>query len=151
MSEACYQQTHLEFATETTEVRYMDGSRPSVWINATTTSKGTWPLGSQWRKNPGAHVRLRCWHRVQAALRFHHHLLVFHHHLLLFHHHLLVVFVVVLGGTVEPWLRRMLSREPVRVLRPRVPRVVPSRRSASARVPHRPHVPVCMGRGCGCG
>ena len=52
MSEACYQQTHLEFATETTEVRYMDGSRPSVWINATTTSKGTWPLGSQWRKNP---------------------------------------------------------------------------------------------------
>merc|ERR1712054_72189 len=51
-TEECYQQTPLDFATETTEIRYKDGSKQPFLINATTTSVGTWPEGSQWRKNP---------------------------------------------------------------------------------------------------
>ena len=52
VTEECYQQTPLDFATDTTEIRYVDGSRAPFLINATTTDKGTWPVGSQWRKNP---------------------------------------------------------------------------------------------------
>jgi hypothetical protein len=52
VTEACFQEMPLDFATDTTEVRYVDGSRPSLMINATTTAKGTFPKGSQWRKNP---------------------------------------------------------------------------------------------------
>ena len=52
VTEECYQQTPLAFATDTTEIRYVDGSRAPFLINATTTDKGTWPVGSQWRKNP---------------------------------------------------------------------------------------------------
>ena len=44
--------TPSDFATDTTEIRYVDGSRAPFLINATTTDKGTWPVGSQWRKNP---------------------------------------------------------------------------------------------------
>jgi len=51
-TEECYQRTPLDFATTTTEIRYKDGSRRPFLINATTTSVGTWPKGSQWRKNP---------------------------------------------------------------------------------------------------
>lgn len=51
-TEACFQNTPLDFATDTTEIRYYDGSREPFSINATTTSEGTWPVGSQWRKNP---------------------------------------------------------------------------------------------------
>lgn len=51
-TEECYQQTPLDFATDTTEIKYYDGSRKPFLINATTTNKGTWPVGSQWRKNP---------------------------------------------------------------------------------------------------
>lgn len=51
-TEECYQQTPLTFATDTTQIKYPDGSRPPFFINATTTDKGTWPVGSQWRKNP---------------------------------------------------------------------------------------------------
>ena len=47
-----FQKTPLKFATETTTIRYHDGSRPDFLINATTTSEGTWPVGSEWRKNP---------------------------------------------------------------------------------------------------
>ena len=53
LTEECFQQTPLKFATETTEIKVLDGSgRPSFFINATTTNKGTFPTGSQWRKNP---------------------------------------------------------------------------------------------------
>lgn len=51
-TEESYQQMPLPFATETTEIRYSDGSRAPFLIDATTTSVGTWPVGSQWRKNP---------------------------------------------------------------------------------------------------
>jgi len=51
-TEECYQRTPLEFATDTTTIVYVDGSRAPFTINATTTSAGTWPAGSQWRKNP---------------------------------------------------------------------------------------------------
>ena len=51
-TEECYQRTPLEFATDKTEIRYLDGSRAPFQIDATTTSAGTWPTGSQWRKNP---------------------------------------------------------------------------------------------------
>ena len=51
-TEACYQRLPLDFASNTTEVRYVDGSRAPFFINATTSSSGTWPEGSQWRKNP---------------------------------------------------------------------------------------------------
>jgi hypothetical protein len=52
MTEECYQQGHLDFATDTTEIRYTDSSVKPFLINATTTSEGTYPLKSQWRKNP---------------------------------------------------------------------------------------------------
>ena len=52
MTEECYQQGHLDFATDTTEIRYTDSSVKPFLINATTTSEGTYPLNSQWRKNP---------------------------------------------------------------------------------------------------
>lgn len=53
-TEECYQQGHLEFATDTTQIRYIDGPRNGerFFINATTTSEGTYPANSQWRKNP---------------------------------------------------------------------------------------------------
>jgi hypothetical protein len=51
LTEECFQQTHLNFATDTTEVRRTK-SNASVFINATTTSVGTYPAGSQWRRNP---------------------------------------------------------------------------------------------------
>ncbi len=50
-TEACYQRTPLEFATNTTEIRTVDGSRAPFLIDATTTSAGTWPAHSQWRKS----------------------------------------------------------------------------------------------------
>jgi len=50
-TEECYQQTPLDFATAETEIRYYDG-RDSINIVSPTTSDGTWPVGSQWRKNP---------------------------------------------------------------------------------------------------
>lgn len=52
LTEECFQRTHLQFATEQTEIRYVDNHKPSVLINATTTSVGTFPKGSQWRRNP---------------------------------------------------------------------------------------------------
>ena len=51
-TEECFQQTPLDFATAETEIRYNDESKPSVNIPAVTTSAGTFPKGSQWRKNP---------------------------------------------------------------------------------------------------
>ena len=52
LTEECYQRMPLPFATTTTQIEYVDGSREPFLINATTTSAGTWPPGSQWRKNP---------------------------------------------------------------------------------------------------
>lgn len=51
-TEACFQQTPLDFATQESTVVYTDGSRAPFTIPAVTTSKGTFPAGSQWRKNP---------------------------------------------------------------------------------------------------
>jgi len=52
LTEECYQQGHLEFATPETEIRYKDGSKAPFNITSVTTDVGTWPVGSQWRKNP---------------------------------------------------------------------------------------------------
>jgi hypothetical protein len=51
-TEACFQQTPLDFATAETTVVYTDGSRAPFTIKVPTTDKGTHPAGSQWRKNP---------------------------------------------------------------------------------------------------
>lgn len=51
-TEECYQKTPLEFATPETEIRYKDGSQRPFNITSLTTSVGTFPAGSQWRKNP---------------------------------------------------------------------------------------------------
>ena len=51
-TEECYQNMPLDFASDTTVITFYDGSRDPFAIPATTTSVGTWPIGSQWRKNP---------------------------------------------------------------------------------------------------
>ena len=45
-------QTPIKFATPDTEVRYKDGSQQPFTITSLTTDVGTYPAGSQWRKNP---------------------------------------------------------------------------------------------------
>jgi len=53
VSEECFQRTPLAFATARTAVFYpSDPEKGVVEIEAVTTSKGTWPVGSMWRKNP---------------------------------------------------------------------------------------------------
>ena len=52
LTEECYQQIPLDFADDETTITYYDGSREPFRIKAVTTSVGTWPQGSQWRKNP---------------------------------------------------------------------------------------------------
>jgi hypothetical protein len=52
VTEACFQQTPLDFVGAQTEIRYTDANKPSVKIPAVTTAVGTHPEGSQWRKNP---------------------------------------------------------------------------------------------------
>ena len=51
MTEACFQDTPLDFVGDQTFIRYNDQSREFA-IPATTTNVGTWPKGSMWRKNP---------------------------------------------------------------------------------------------------
>jgi len=52
VTEACFQQTPLDFVGTQTEIRYSDGSRAPFKIPAVTTNVGTYPAGSMWRKNP---------------------------------------------------------------------------------------------------
>ena len=52
VTEECFQQTPLNFANDFTTIKYYDGTREPFDIKATTTDLGTWPKGSQWRKNP---------------------------------------------------------------------------------------------------
>ncbi len=52
VTEECFQQTPLNFASNFTTIKYYDGSRKPFDIKATTTDVGTWPKASQWRKNP---------------------------------------------------------------------------------------------------
>lgn len=51
-TEACFQQTPLDFVGSETTVVYTDGSRAPFTIPAVQTNKGTHPTGSMWRKNP---------------------------------------------------------------------------------------------------
>jgi len=51
-TEECFQHTPLDFIGNQTEIRYTDPSKASVMIPAVTTSVGTYPKGSMWRKNP---------------------------------------------------------------------------------------------------
>lgn len=48
--EACFQRHHLQFVGDTSTVHYIDGKE--IAIPALTTTKGTSPAGSQWRRNP---------------------------------------------------------------------------------------------------
>jgi len=52
VTEACFQQTPLDFVGEQTEIRYIHRAKPSVKIPAVSTNVGTYPRGSMWRKNP---------------------------------------------------------------------------------------------------
>lgn len=52
MTEACFQKTPLDFVGNRTVLRYNDDAKPPVTIPAVTTSVGTFPKGSMWRKNP---------------------------------------------------------------------------------------------------
>lgn len=52
MTEECYQQTPLDFATDMSTAHYWDNSHPDVQFEAVTTKVGTHPAGSMWRKNP---------------------------------------------------------------------------------------------------
>ena len=46
-TEECFQQNHLDFATETTTVHWTEGRQAQY--KAVTMSNGTYPAGSQWR------------------------------------------------------------------------------------------------------
>lgn len=63
-TEECYQKMPLSFATPETEVRYRDGTQTPFNITSPTTDVGTWPAGSQWRKNPvpmcGCDIGISC-------------------------------------------------------------------------------------------
>jgi len=51
-TEGCFEGGYLSFATDTTTIKYHDGSRAPFNISAKTTDVGTYPQGSQWRLNP---------------------------------------------------------------------------------------------------
>jgi len=50
-TEACFQQTVLEYASETQVAEYADGTRTAPW-HAKRLRIGTWPEGSAWTMNP---------------------------------------------------------------------------------------------------
>jgi hypothetical protein len=50
ITEECFSKYPLNFASDKTRVQWTNGS--SVLIDASTTSSGTTPAGSQWRRNP---------------------------------------------------------------------------------------------------
>jgi hypothetical protein len=52
MTEACFQQGVLEFATKTTTIRYTDGSAPEFSIPSMDVTEGVVPAGSTWRRDP---------------------------------------------------------------------------------------------------
>lgn len=52
VTEQCFQKIPLDFVGNATVIKYSDGSRPEFTIPAVTTSVGTYPAGSMWRKNP---------------------------------------------------------------------------------------------------
>ena len=51
VTEECFQQNQLMFHGDTQWVEYGEGGR-RVYFKANRTKEGTWPLGSQWTKNP---------------------------------------------------------------------------------------------------
>ena len=53
LDEACFTKMPLAFVGQTHEIRYNDGAKPSITINATELSgDGVIPSGSTWRRNP---------------------------------------------------------------------------------------------------
>ena len=46
MTEACFQKGALEFATQTTTIRYTDGSAPELTIPVVDVKEGVVPAGS---------------------------------------------------------------------------------------------------------
>jgi len=52
LTEECFQNMPLEFATSAHTIVFEDGSRPDLQIPALDTSRGTTPAGSRWRRNP---------------------------------------------------------------------------------------------------
>ena len=51
VTEECFQETPLKFHGDTQWVQYGE-TGPRVEFLANRTTKGTWPQGSQWTKNP---------------------------------------------------------------------------------------------------
>ena len=52
ITEDCFQQTPLAFASPSSTIHYEDGSKPDVKIPAIDVKEGTTPAGSAWRRNP---------------------------------------------------------------------------------------------------
>ena len=52
ITEACFQQTPLAFASSKQTVIYEDGSHANVTLTAIDVKEGTTPGGSTWRRNP---------------------------------------------------------------------------------------------------
>eukprot|EP01043_Picozoa_sp_COSAG02_P014291 COSAG02_NODE_587_length_19920_cov_78.898693_3_plen_234_part_00 len=52
LTEECFRKHPLEFADDTTTIRYHDDSRPDFEIPAMDVSRGTIPAGSTFRRNP---------------------------------------------------------------------------------------------------
>jgi hypothetical protein len=72
LTEECFQQTPLDFATPETEIRYQDGSQKPFNVTSPTTNVGTFPVGSQWRKNAvpmcGCDIGISCSEPPASAL-----------------------------------------------------------------------------------
>jgi len=69
-NEECFQKYVVPFATDTTIIRYLDGSVGDFEIPAVTVNEGTWPEGSAWRRNPVPNCLYGVWkdHPEEAGL-----------------------------------------------------------------------------------
>jgi hypothetical protein len=52
LTEACFNKIPLDFAGNTSTVAYRSAARRDLVIPALSTTNGTFPAGSMWRKNP---------------------------------------------------------------------------------------------------
>ena len=52
LTEECFRETHLQFATNTSWVQWGDDEGTRLSFMANRTSEGTQPEGSEWTKNP---------------------------------------------------------------------------------------------------
>ena len=52
MTESCFQAGALDFAENTTTIRYANGTIPDFQIPAVDVTEGVVPVGSTWRRDP---------------------------------------------------------------------------------------------------